>query len=215
MLCFGLIIILFVSVFIFTREVIWDTFDYSNTGEIGDTIGGITAPVINLIGAILIFISFKAQINANEIQTDLINKELENQKQDRNFQVTFELFKMLKEDFNNLSFKEYEGHSALNVFANEVKKVKDKNAFSNHSKKPIYHEWKFLINEYNLILFHIESSEFRSKEKEKIKKVVKSFFHTHLSYPTGILKEYLIKYKISSGAIIKSLEDLEKLNDSV
>lgn len=42
-------------------------FDFSITGNIGDTIGGITAPFINGLAAILVFIAFRAQINANEI----------------------------------------------------------------------------------------------------------------------------------------------------
>jgi hypothetical protein len=42
-------------------------FDFSNKGGIGDTISGITAPFINGLAAILVFIAFKAQIKANEI----------------------------------------------------------------------------------------------------------------------------------------------------
>ena len=41
--------------------------DFSSTGEIGDTIGGITAPFISVFAAILIFNAFKAQIKANEL----------------------------------------------------------------------------------------------------------------------------------------------------
>lgn len=40
-------------------------FDYTNTGPIGDTIGGITAPFINLFGAILVYVAFKEQRIAN------------------------------------------------------------------------------------------------------------------------------------------------------
>jgi hypothetical protein len=50
-----------------TIGAIFDFFDFSDTGQIGDTIGGITAPFINGIAAILVFIAFKAQIKANEI----------------------------------------------------------------------------------------------------------------------------------------------------
>jgi len=41
--------------------------DFSSTGEIGDTLGGITAPFINGFAAILVFVAFKAQIEANKI----------------------------------------------------------------------------------------------------------------------------------------------------
>lgn len=37
------------------------------TGPIGDTIGGLTAPIIGLIGSLLVYYSFKAQLRANKI----------------------------------------------------------------------------------------------------------------------------------------------------
>lgn len=49
--------------------------NFTKTGEIGDTIGGITAPIAHLIGAFLVFISFKTQIRANEIQQKALKKE--------------------------------------------------------------------------------------------------------------------------------------------
>lgn len=42
-------------------------FNFSATGEIGETIGGLTAPFLNGLTAVLVFIAFKEQINANEI----------------------------------------------------------------------------------------------------------------------------------------------------
>jgi hypothetical protein len=50
--------------------------DFSNTGAIGDTIGGTTAPIASLLGSILVFYALKAQIDANTA----IQKQLENQK---------------------------------------------------------------------------------------------------------------------------------------
>src|SRR5690554_4652494 len=40
--------------------------DFSNSGEIGSFIGGVTAPFINGLAALLVFLAFKAQIKANE-----------------------------------------------------------------------------------------------------------------------------------------------------
>ncbi len=64
-----LLIVLIILVFpsILALPAISKYFDFTNTGEIGDTIGGITAPFINGLAAILVFIAFKAQIKANEI----------------------------------------------------------------------------------------------------------------------------------------------------
>lgn len=68
-------ILIFVSLYIFTRPAIFLGWDFSSTGQIGDTIGGITGPIINLIGAYLVYISFQAQIKANKIQSDALAEE--------------------------------------------------------------------------------------------------------------------------------------------
>lgn len=39
---------------------------FNETGEIGDTIGGITAPFIGFFAAILVYLAFRAQIDANK-----------------------------------------------------------------------------------------------------------------------------------------------------
>jgi hypothetical protein len=69
------IILIFLSLFAFTRPAIWSVWNFSQTGQIGDTIGGITAPIINIIGAILVYISFREQVRANKIQFDALNDE--------------------------------------------------------------------------------------------------------------------------------------------
>lgn len=63
--------------------------DFTTTGNIGDTIGGITAPFINILGAILVFLALKAQIQANLIIQDQIDqqeleKRLENESKQLN-----------------------------------------------------------------------------------------------------------------------------------
>lgn len=50
--------------------------NFTNTGEIGDTIGGTTAPIASLLGSVLVFYALKAQIDANMI----IQQQLEDQK---------------------------------------------------------------------------------------------------------------------------------------
>ena len=48
----------------------WSAIKFINTGQIGDTIGGITSPIFYLIGSILVYKALQAQIIANKIITD-------------------------------------------------------------------------------------------------------------------------------------------------
>ncbi|MBY0345760.1 MAG: putative phage abortive infection protein, partial [Neisseriaceae bacterium] len=49
---------------------------FANSGQIGDTIGGTTAPFIGLLSAVLVYRALQAQIEANEI----IQEQIEEQK---------------------------------------------------------------------------------------------------------------------------------------
>src|SRR5688572_26973578 len=46
----------------------WFGLDFSNTGEVGDTIGGIIGPFIAILAAFLTFIAFWVQFDANIAQ---------------------------------------------------------------------------------------------------------------------------------------------------
>lgn len=63
LLILGMIMILAMP-FILTRE---GFVDFTKTGQIGDTIGGITAPLASFLGSILVFYAFREQVKANEL----------------------------------------------------------------------------------------------------------------------------------------------------
>lgn len=71
----GVGILLILIPLIFTcNDISWISF--KETGTIGDTIGGITAPFIGFGGSILVYLALKAQIDAN----NAIQKQFEEQK---------------------------------------------------------------------------------------------------------------------------------------
>ena len=50
--------------------------DFTNTGQIGDTIGGTMSPFVGIAGVIMTFVAFMMQVRANEIQREqLTNSE--------------------------------------------------------------------------------------------------------------------------------------------
>ena len=52
----------------------WEIFDLSDKGTIGDTIGGITAPIIGLLSIVLLWLTLKEQLRFNKKQYS-INKD--------------------------------------------------------------------------------------------------------------------------------------------
>ncbi len=63
--------------------------DFTETGQIGDTIGGTMSPIVAIAGVFMTFIAFLMQINANRIQSEQLKKSfnlrlLENKIESRN-----------------------------------------------------------------------------------------------------------------------------------
>lgn len=62
------ILLIFAMPFLLTRETLFDKLDFTKTGNIGDTVGGITAPFVGLISIILLYLTLKEQIKINDNQ---------------------------------------------------------------------------------------------------------------------------------------------------
>ena len=77
-------------------------FDFSETGPIGDTIGGIIGPFIAIIAAVLTFLAFWVQYQANEqLRKDIRIDRLENR--------ILEMINLHKQNLNELSITNYSG----------------------------------------------------------------------------------------------------------
>lgn len=103
----------FFAPYLFTRD--WTGIDFSTTGEVGDTIGGLTSPFLNLIGIILLYLTLKEQIETSKEQKD--------------FDTITGLFNTVKTDFENLEFYKKEdnitahkGAKAIFEISNILKK---------------------------------------------------------------------------------------------
>lgn len=136
-----LIIIAFLLVFTFTRPALWEAFDFSNTGQIGDTIGGITAPLFNLIAAILIYISFNEQNKANKIQTEALDEERKRTNSINEFNQLNDLINQVKIELDNIELEcrtavgdtlTYVGSEALEEFSRYYKNENTYYSIINH-----------------------------------------------------------------------------------
>ena len=89
----------------YTRPIFGDEVIFDHIGEIGDTIGGLTAPVIGLLNAVLLYLTLREQFEFNE------NKEICKEDQFKNtffqlLEAQRNIVPRLKADF--LFFEELE-----------------------------------------------------------------------------------------------------------
>lgn len=89
-LAFIIILISFISPFFFTRVAVNEDFDYTKTGQIGDTIGGLMNPFIALAGVIVTGLAFYMQYNANRLQRNLFQYEQTQNKDQFQQQIDFQ-----------------------------------------------------------------------------------------------------------------------------
>lgn len=75
---------------------------FDKTAQIGDTIGGITAPIIGLFTAYLLYLAFKEQREGNNFT-----------KQDSSFKLIYELLSNLKKEINDFEFGRFKGKEAF------------------------------------------------------------------------------------------------------
>lgn len=107
-LFFSILILLFsfFSPRIFTSPSSNIKLDFTTTGPIGDTIGGLMSPFIALTGVLLTFLAFYMQIKANQIQIIQFKKGLAKEKERRTFDEKIDCYNklsLLKVDLESIT----------------------------------------------------------------------------------------------------------------
>ncbi len=124
----------FISPLIFTSVSISEKFDFTETGQIGDTIGGIISPFIALAGVLLTFLAFYMQIKANQIQITQFKEGIDKEKEIRNLIEK-------KDYFNKLSLLKVDLTSIISDIKSKAENLKV--FFENERKFPF--QTNFLI----------------------------------------------------------------------
>ena len=81
------VLFIIISPYILTRDCLCNCFSFMQTGQIGDTIGGITAPVIGIVSIYLLARTLNEQLKFNSEQSKLMRRD--------QFKTTF--FQLLEE----------------------------------------------------------------------------------------------------------------------
>jgi len=111
----GLVLVIIAPVILtLDCEIFGYKFNFGNSSQIGDTIGGITAPIIGLLSAILVYIAFREQVKANKAITDRFKDEDDEKKYDRKLLTLEVYFNHYKDEISKFSHSGYNGVNGIN-----------------------------------------------------------------------------------------------------
>lgn len=231
LLIVGAILMIFTSLYFIPQPALWSSWDFSNTGQIGDTIGGITAPVINLIGAILVYISFDAQREANKIQAKALADEKANNLAKNQFEKLLLSFDEIKKRLNALEYYvEHPGqvvgpqlsspsmhvkHTGLNAI-NEYVEALEKGKISSDGgyAKRSYHNsgmeltFKYLLKATSDLIERVFTKLNEMEDKEFLLKEISLFYY-------GFLEKFANRIIIANRYEEESITELNNIKDKI
>lgn len=85
---------------------------FLETGQIGDTIGGITAPITSLLGSVLVFFALKAQIEANKLVQEQFDQQRVDEIERKKILYLAEQVNLVRSDINDFSYTNKEVESS-------------------------------------------------------------------------------------------------------
>ena len=188
-----LIIFSFFAPSIFTKSNT-NGIDFTETGPIGDTIGGIMNPFIAIAGVFLTFLAFYIQYKANKQQRNLFRQELDSNKFENQF---YEMLRLHKENVNEIG---------LNIALDSVIGKDITTSFEQIKGREVF---EYYLEEIKIIYYVIKKNFLTSSPDERIKMAYSIFFHGVPPYQTKPDAAEEIK---SFGEALKSLEYINNGN---
>ncbi len=186
----GGIILLFIFLipWIMTREIF--DISYMETGQIGDTFGGITAPFIGGISVLFTFSAFYIQYQANIEQKKSLKQQEKDLKVERFENKFFELINIHRDNVRNTKINSY--YSEIELLSNKA--------------------FKTLFDEFR-ICYHLVYGEYIKAEKdlmdEEVVNIAYILFYIGIGTISELsLKELLKNYDINFiELILKKFKD--------
>lgn len=198
------IISIILAPYILTRQTIFANLDFHETGQIGDTIGGITAPILSLVGSILVFLALKAQINANSIVMKQFNILQSQAIIDKKKEGIYRRIEIIRDDLKSFAhhesinqrkgnetvktLREYTSTDAINTFFNFIyKEEKCDGTYDDIFMQAKHQQLEHIMSLIESIFGQIEFGEFTNEDKFTMKyyalhqycTYLKPIFETH------------------------------------
>lgn len=213
------IILIFTSPFI--TIFLCDILGLKANGELGETIGGMTSPVVSLLGSILVYFSFMEQTKANSIQYDELLTDRKTQEKKEDYEEITNEYRELKENIYNIPFTKtlessgftkevIRGIEALEYFTYVIEKSEGN--FIEETKITRFVLNSVLVDFKQLHISILDSALERRKKKHLFNKLFSLYYTTIMPYTPRILAccEKTPEMK-AMGKSIAELEDLIKV----
>jgi len=214
----GVVLLIVISPVLLTLPTFDELFDFSDTGQIGDTIGGITAPFINLLGAILVYLSFSEQQKANKIQQEALLEEIRSNSNERTYDSIVHDIDNLRADINDFKFlndKNIVGVYALYKFASLIQNLNEEEKLVETSKKPLFGSFYFLFVSTDDILIRINKSDLNESDKQSLHKKLLFLYTSKIFIHSEVIIEKYQKYGIKDNLIVVLIEMRKNINSFI
>ncbi len=167
-----------VAPFLFTRS---GCISFAETGQIGDTIGGITAPISSLVGSVLVFLALKGQIVANKITQEQIRDQQLDEQRKKEITYVSDLYKYFLNSIQAYETKYYKGHKAIMRIMNLLADSERKQA---HDEDRLYYgttaELYGILKLGKLFLEQVNKSGLAKHDKHYFKELVKHHYDSFI-----------------------------------
>lgn len=135
-------------------------FNFTESGQIGDTVGGIMNPFIALAGVLLTFLAFYIQFKANKQQKELFRQELDSNKFESQF---YEMLRLHKENVNEINLK-----LTSDTFAGKELVVQNEEVTGREC-------FKYFLEELKIIYYVVKKNK-KEDDKDKLINIAYSVF---------------------------------------
>lgn len=156
-------------------------FSLAETGDIGDTIGGITAPISSLVGSVLVFLALKGQIVANKITQEQIREQQQEEQRKKEITYVSDLYKYFSNSIQTYETKYYKGHKAIMKVMSSLADSERKQA---HDESRLYYgtaaELYSILKLGKVFLEQVNKCRLEQHDKRYFKELVKHHYDSFI-----------------------------------
>lgn len=167
-----------IAPFVLTRQ---GFISFADTGQIGDTIGGITAPITSIVGAILVFLALRAQVLATKVTQEQISEQKSEEQTRKEVSYVSELYSYFTKNIQDYEVKYYRGHRAIMKVMNWLAKQEREHA---HDADRLYYgtaaELFGILKLGKLFLQQVNKSKIDEHDKRYFKELIKHHYDSFI-----------------------------------